>query len=241
MCRQPTCGSQQRKRFAVPWALRLIIVARDLPSSSRQRGARLSDQLRALFIEVDLRACRIIRLSVEIQHVFHTSDERGTYFRGCTIVSAARLEFVFFRYRRTVSCESDADNPNSTTLSASRRSVHRCRPPGAWLQATAIRCAVALSSSFPALSWAGTFGQTTEVLLDEALAGALNRRYARTDGFRNLCIVQTVIGLEQNACPRDLAHGSFALRSKRFNSSRSSAVSSTMYFFTVQFGSSQLR
>src|SRR5262249_51872324 len=49
------------------------------------------------------------------------------------------LELVFLSTRRTVSCEQASANFSSTTRSASKLRVQRCRPSGAALQASAIK------------------------------------------------------------------------------------------------------
>ena len=62
-----------------------------------------------------------------------------------------RLKFVFCSVLRTHSWLMESTTASSTSLSASRRSVQRQRPSGAWLQAVAINFALYVAFSW----WAG--------------------------------------------------------------------------------------
>src|SRR6185295_18661765 len=124
-------------------AVALVLIVNSLPAA-RPRLERLAsflNQLCAGFIETNRRPLPVIRLFVQIQHVFHMSHELSAYFRYAPLGFLPRLELRFFNNRRTCSCEYDSAKPSSTILSANNRNVQRARPSGALLQATAIKCA----------------------------------------------------------------------------------------------------
>src|SRR5262249_47325373 len=114
---------------------------------SGRREAGLVDQLLGRFIKVDLGTLRIIRLRVDLQHVFHGSNKLCTDLWDAPLLLPPRLEGTFFKTRRTLSYEYDSARPSATTRSASRCKVHRWRPSGALLQASAMRRASAFASS----------------------------------------------------------------------------------------------
>jgi hypothetical protein len=86
------------------------------------------------FIKVDLGTSRIIRLRVDLQHVFHGGDKLGTDRWDAPLLLQPRLEVTFFKTRRTLSYEYDSASPSATTRSASRCKVQRLRPSGAPLR-----------------------------------------------------------------------------------------------------------
>src|SRR5215207_3466552 len=138
----------KHKEVAHPLAAVLIIEALRSSGLSWQRLARLGDKLLARLVEADHGASLIVRLGVEVKHVLHRRDELRVHLADAPLLVQPRLELVFFSTWRTVSRVMEEAKPNSTTLSASSRSVQRARPPGGVLHATATRCASCLPESF---------------------------------------------------------------------------------------------
>src|SRR5512143_3062794 len=86
---------------------------------------------------------------VDLQHVLHRTDKLGIGFRWNTPLRfQPRLQFVFFNTCRTVSYDTVSTYSSSTIRSANSRKVHRFRPSGGALHATAIKCASCTPSSF---------------------------------------------------------------------------------------------
>ncbi len=221
------------KQKEVGRAVPLVLKIRACEATRRgwQRSASLGDQLFALFIKTDFRALGIIRLVVEIEHIFHPRDEFRTDFRETPLFLLPRLESVFFRYCRTVSCESEAESPNSTALSANKRSVQRRRPVGAWLQATATRCASALGSSLSlcpgrGCSWRHCKLSSTKRRRTRSMVGTLVETSSAICSSLN-----PSSALSRMRARVALRVAVFPLRSKRCKASRSSALNSMMYFF----------
>src|SRR5262249_42915245 len=145
----PPAGLRLTKHKEIGRALARILIVRGghLPGLRRQGLALLGNQLHAFLVKVDLGTARIVGLGIEVQHVFHTRHKLRAYLRNTPLLILPGLKGIFLRRPRTVSYESRSQSPNSTALSASNRSVHRLRSPGALLQATAIKCAWPLASS----------------------------------------------------------------------------------------------
>src|SRR5205085_7858318 len=85
---------------------------------------------------------------VHVQHVLHPGHELAARpARQAPLLLEVRLQRVFLSVCRTVSWETDSTTSNSTSLSASIRSVHALRPSGVAEQARAINRASAAPSS----------------------------------------------------------------------------------------------
>ena len=136
------------KQVARAVALVLIVIALNSASFGWQTSARLYDQLLAGLIKVYFRALFIKGLGVQLQHIFHASDELRIYFPDTPLLFEPGLELVFFSVRRTSSYEQESASLSCTTRSASNCKVHCLRPSGALLQASAIKRACAFGSSF---------------------------------------------------------------------------------------------
>src|ERR1700693_1147690 len=112
-----------------------FIFAIEALDSSRlglQRCPDLDRQLLAQLIHANQWKPRIIWTLVDFQYVFHVENELGVVLRGNTPHALLPgLQLVFFRQRRTVSCDTASTMFNSTIRSASSRSVHRAWPDGA--------------------------------------------------------------------------------------------------------------
>ena len=137
----------EQEDVACPVALVLIVETLRPPRFGWYWRPLLPDQLFAGFIKADRRALGVIGLLIQVQHIFHTGDKVGTYLRDAPLLFLPGLEFVFLSVRRTLSYDMESANPNSTTLSASKRNVQRAWPSGGSLHATAMRWASSLPSS----------------------------------------------------------------------------------------------
>src|SRR5258708_24423044 len=118
------------------------IEARGLPRLNRERQPRLADQLFADLVHAHQRMLGILRAGVHLQHILHVPDEVPVRFGwNAPLFFQPRLEFVFFKVRRTVSYETVSTYSSSTILSASRCKVHRACPSGGGPQTRATRWA----------------------------------------------------------------------------------------------------
>src|SRR5919106_5159941 len=128
-------------------ALILIVIASRLSGPGRHWDARLGNQLPACLVKGDRGPTGIIGLGVQLQDVLHGGHELGAHRWQTPLLVLPRLEDIFFRIWRTVSRAIESAKPNSTTLSASRRSVQWRCPAGAGVHATAMRWASCLPVS----------------------------------------------------------------------------------------------
>jgi hypothetical protein len=145
----PSClWLAEYKQVARAASLVLVIISLGSPRPRRQALANFLDQLLAGFIEVHFWALFIIRLLIQVKHVFHQRHELSIYFWNAPLLFSPRLERVFFISLRTDSREKFSLKPSSTTLPASNRIVQCFRPCGALLQATAMMWACCLPVSF---------------------------------------------------------------------------------------------
>jgi hypothetical protein len=102
----------------------------------------ISQQLDRLFIHAYHRTIDVIRPAIHFQNIFHGGNETTVVLgRNTPALFQVRLTFVFFNVRLMVIGEMEAIIPNSTHLSASKRTVHRAYPSGGVLQHKAIICA----------------------------------------------------------------------------------------------------
>src|SRR5215510_11687261 len=140
-------GFHEEKEVARAVAGVFVVAALRPSRLGGQRLPGLLDELLAGLIKVDLGPGGIIRLSVDLQDIFHGSNELRTHFWDAPLFLQPRLEDRFFNTRRTLSYEYDGARPSATTRSASRCKVQRWRPSGAPLQASAIKRASACALS----------------------------------------------------------------------------------------------
>ena len=123
-----------------PAAPVLVIVALGLSGARRDRHARFADQLTRRLVHAHHRIRRVVRPPIDLDHPFHRRHEVPVALRGNHPPDALpRFEFVFFRTRRTVSCDTLSMYPSSTTRSANSRSDHCAWPSGGSPQLNAIR------------------------------------------------------------------------------------------------------
>src|SRR5262247_645950 len=146
-CRHPNMApSSQRfathKLIAHPFALVFIVLAFDPPSTQRQGRVDLTNPLFAGFIHTDDGIASVVGQLVALQHVLHVIHEVSIGLGwNAPRFDLPQLEIVFFNAWRIVSREARATYPNSTSRSASKRTVQRPYPRGGSPQAKAInRC-----------------------------------------------------------------------------------------------------
>src|SRR5262249_13024533 len=125
-----------------------VIIALQLPRLGQQRLPRLLHELLGGLSKVHLGPGRIIGRSVDLQDVFHRSDAFGPDLGHAPLLLQPWLEDRCFNTRRPLAYAYASTRPRATTRSARSCNGQRWRPSGAALQASAIRRAGALASSF---------------------------------------------------------------------------------------------
>src|ERR1700676_2269957 len=109
----------------------LIVEALPSPWDDGKGRLRFDGQLFTQFIHADQRKARIVRALVGLQHIFHVVDKLAIVLRrNAPHAFLPGLQLIFFRQRRTVSCETASTMSNSTTRWASSRKVQRACPDG---------------------------------------------------------------------------------------------------------------
>src|SRR5215213_3875946 len=103
----------------------LIIAAVGLACLHRQGHHHFAQQLHGQFIEADNRELFVIRLGIQMKEVFHPRQVLARYLADAPRPLAVWLESVFFSTSLTVSWKMLSQKPNSTALSANKRSVQR--------------------------------------------------------------------------------------------------------------------
>lgn len=99
-------GFTGKKGVAHAAAAVLIVVTRRLALRRRDGQTRLPDQLLRRLVHAYHRIARIVGAHVDIQDHFHVRHEAAVFFRrNQPSFALPGLEDVFFRARRTVSCE----------------------------------------------------------------------------------------------------------------------------------------
>src|SRR3954451_7955616 len=124
------------------------VVACGLAGGRRLRRTHLAEELPARFIQAHLRAPRIIRPRVHLQHVLHVPHKLGVGLRrDAPLLPQPGLEPVCFKTRRTVSYETLSTTSRRTSSLARRRKVQRACPAGGVPQAAAITWASSAPSA----------------------------------------------------------------------------------------------
>ena len=104
------------------------------------RLARLADQLAGCLVHAYHRKGRIEGTAINIEHRLHRGREIRVALRWDHPPDPLpRLDLVFFRTRRTVSCDTLSMWPSSTARSASSRNDHCAWPSGGSAQLKATR------------------------------------------------------------------------------------------------------
>src|SRR5215210_1605850 len=219
------------KQVARAVAFVFIVVALCSPRTSGQLLAFLFNQLLAGFIKVNFRALFVILFGVQIQNIFHASHKLGIDFWDTPLLLQPGLELVFFSARRTSSYEQESASFSCTTRSASNCKVQRCRPSGAFEQASAIRRACAFGSSLGFLPGRGSslmasnptstnrLRTRSTVAIPTLRAATISSSVEPPDAFNR---IRARVSLRDEVLPR---------RMSCCSCSRSSALKSTMYFF----------
>src|SRR6202044_786911 len=136
----------------------LVILPCGLPWLGRDRHPRLSNELLGCLVQTNHRAGRIVRPLVDFQHVLHRGYESGAAVRRDNpLLLQVGFEIVFFSVRPIVLSLARSTMLNSTTFSSRSCKVHRARPAGGLLQASAISFASAVPSKMRGLAEAGEY------------------------------------------------------------------------------------
>src|SRR5262249_24250063 len=148
---QPSPAPQrlaEQEEVARPLPLVLAVQPPHSPRLCLHRFPHLADELLARLVHADHGEAGIVGQLVVLQDVLHPPDELGFGPRwDAPHLHQMGFQFVFLSVCRTVSGATRSIYPNSTNLVASNRTVHRRRPAGGWLHASAIRWASCSPSS----------------------------------------------------------------------------------------------
>src|SRR6266540_2502822 len=129
-------------------ALVLVILPGRLPWREGQGRGDLCEELAAGLVQAHLGPLGVVGLGVDRQHILHAPDELGVVLWGdAPALGQPRLEAVCFKAWRTVSYEIASTTSKATRRSPSSRNVHRLRPSGGALHASATRRASCSPSS----------------------------------------------------------------------------------------------
>src|SRR5215216_3588858 len=227
----PSLRFTKHKQVAHASSLIFVIEALDSSGTCRHWLSGFSNQLFARLIKPDCGTLFIIIFGVQIKHVFHAGDKLGVDLAYAPLLFQPRLEFVFLSTWRTVSRAMELAKFNSTTLSASSRSVQRACPVGGLLQAMAIICASCLPVSLRACPRRGRSlrqprpSSTKRLRVRSTVAKAVLRAVTTCSSVKPSAAnnkMRARVTLREECLPR--------LTSWR-KLSRSSADKSTRYFF----------
>jgi hypothetical protein len=87
----PALRFTEHKQITNPVPLIFIIESLNTACARAQRLTSLFNQLFARFIEADDRTFFIVIFRVQVQHVFHTSDELGIHLSDAPLLFQPRL------------------------------------------------------------------------------------------------------------------------------------------------------
>src|SRR5487761_892458 len=229
----------EQVRHPVP--LVLVVIAGGLARLDRPWQARLLDQLLARLVEADLRGARVIRLGIQIEHVFHAPDVFPTDLWDAPRASKPGLQVPLFRVRRTVSSETASMTPSVTNWSARSCIVQQWRPSGGCVQASAMRNASCLPSS---LDWPPGRGCSERAA---SKPSSTKRWRVRSTVAWPAC---SIAAMTRSGWPSSASSKVCARRTRRAaalplpvsasNWARSSSVRSTRYRLTTPFSSAHV-
>src|SRR3954454_11114629 len=187
-------------------ALVLVIIARRLSRSGRDRLADLADQLQWALVEADHRPPRIRLLGIEVEHILHAGHEAAIDLRDAPPVAAPRLELGLtqapaHRLPRQRGMIGQPDyrigqqlqGPASPTLG-------RAGAGGRHQQGFLLARQLARDTRPWRLLQGGR-----QVAFHEAALGAVHRRGADPDARGNRLVAAAGIGCEQDLRPLQLA------------------------------------
>src|SRR3990172_4159224 len=210
----------------------LIVIERRLTRGHGARCTRLRHQLHRLFVEADDWTHGIVRLCVQLKHVFHGAYEVCAYRSHAPLLAPPGLHIPLFRVRRTVSSQMLSTILSSTRRSARSCRVQRVRPEGGPLQASARRWASWRPSNrrgLPRLcrsESAASRDSSTKRLRTRSTVATPTRRLAAIASSVSRSAAATTINAR--FIRRALA---LPLLVSASNLPRSSSVNSTTYFF----------
>ena len=230
-------AEQEDRGRASPFVL-VIDPARPLPGGGNRRTC-FPDQLHRLLIHAHDRARRVVRLRVGVEDLFHVRHElRIGLRRDHPVLDFPPRHPVFFSVLRTVSWLTDSTIANSTTRRANSRNDQLEYPFGGGPSRRAMmRASCSPSSSF------GTGGDSRG-LRSSARSNPSSTHRWRTfstvlvrHGTASAICWSVHAGPSASACKRICARRTFSrlplpLRTVCRQTSRSSAVSRTMYLFS---------
>src|SRR5215213_3263034 len=183
-----------------------------------------------------------MRPVIDFQHIFHGGDERRAGLgRNDELLFQVRFENVFFSVRPIVLSLTRSTILSSTTLSSSKRKVHRARPFGGSEQVRAISFASPAPSKTRGLAEAGECLRSSTASKPSSTNCRRVRAMVARPVFRAEAIrlsLQASPPGEASAFNRMRAFVSFCAGClppwiKFSNHSRSSALSFTTYFLTA--------
>src|ERR1700674_2573856 len=99
------------------------------------------NELFATFVKAHHRFQRVIRSLIHVQHLFHIRHERSARLRDAPFFYLPGFKLIFLSVWRTVSYEILSTTASSTSLSASKRTLHRAWLSGRSLHTNAMRYA----------------------------------------------------------------------------------------------------
>ncbi len=127
-------GQHETRHAALPHIFRIMF--REAARPGGQRGAAFGEELLGELVEADKRPLRVNRQLVNREHILHGRYEGRVLFRRhAPALFPPRLEFAFFKTRRTEVREMLPMISSSTSFPAMRPSVQRASPSGGSLQA----------------------------------------------------------------------------------------------------------
>src|SRR3954470_24007395 len=186
-----------------------------------------------------------MRPVIDFQHIFHGGDERRAGLgRNDELLFQVRFENVFLSVRPIVLSLTRSTIFSATTLSSSRRKVHRARPFGGSEQVRAISFAAPAPSKMRGLAEGGECLRSSTA----SKPSSTNCRRVRAMVARPVFSAEA-IRLSLQASPAGEASTFNRMRAvvsfcagclppwiKLSNCSRSSALSFTRYFFNPNYG-----
>lgn len=131
-------GLEQQKEVTTPLPFILIILSTGPAGFHRQGLPNIHQQLTRPLVKTDHRTPRIIRLGIQVQHIFHPPNKIRCHLRNAASFLLPGFDLFFFSTRQTVSSEMQSTTFSSTSLSARSCIVQCSRPCGGSLQASAI-------------------------------------------------------------------------------------------------------
>jgi 5-methylcytosine-specific restriction endonuclease McrA len=174
---------EQHQEMTAALAPIRLVVAGGAPRAYRERRSPLAHPLIRRLLNAYDGIASVIQLGLQGQDVFHAPDERCADRRYTPRFPAPGLQRIVLSVRRTVASERASMTRCATSLWASRGIVHRLRPSGGVLHASATTSAACWPSSVGRLPGRGRSDKAAATpLFDTAFARALDSRPADVEG-----------------------------------------------------------